>query len=248
LPPRSLCHLTVCAGLWLALATAAAGTAHAGPDPDEQRRETARTLFNEGLEYSDAGRWHEAADRFRRAYQAKATSEIGYNLAQAYSRLGYLATAAELLRRAAADPEAPIAVREAAQLRLAQVAPRLGRLTVHLDPQAGGFAYLDGRLLEPARLGVLLPVDPGPHLLQARWRGGPDLSRRISVAEGSDSQVTLALAPVQPVAGKPTSVFRRGWFWMAVAGVAAGTAVVLTIPHLKGNETPAASSAWHVDP
>ena len=247
MPPRSLCHLTVCAGLWLVLATAMAGTAHAGSGADEQRRETARTLFNEGLEYSDAGRWHEAADRFRRAYQAKATPEIGYNLAQAYIRLGYLATAAELLRRAAADPEASVAVREAAQLRLAQVAPRLGRLSVHLDPPAGGFAYLDGRLLEPARLGVLLPVDPGPHLVQARWRDGPDLSRRISVAEGTDSQITLA-PPVQPPAGKPTSVFRRGWFWMAVAGVAAGTAVVLTIPHLKGNQTPGATTAWHVDP
>jgi hypothetical protein len=231
----------------LALMAAGVGPARAEGASDEQQRVTARALFNEGLEYADAGRWHEAADRFRRAYQAKPTSEIGYNLAQAYIRLGYLATAAELLRRAAVDPEASLAVREAAQARLAQVAPRLGRLAVHLDPSAGGFAYLDGRLLDPVRLGTPMPVDPGPHLLQARWRDGPDLSRRISVPEGTESAVTLA-PPVPPPRQKSTSVFRRGWFWLAVAGVAAGTAVVLTIPHLGGKSPGADTTAWHVDP
>jgi tetratricopeptide (TPR) repeat protein len=223
-----------------------AGTARADSPADDRRREVARTLFNEGLEYSDAGRWHEAAERFRRAYQAKPTPEIGYNLAQAYVRLGYLATAAELLRRAEVDPDAPPAVREAARARLAQVSPRLGRLAIHLDPPAGGHAYLDGRVLEPARLGVAMPVDPGPHLLQARWKSGAELARRISVAEGTESTVVLAPAGTAPE--KPISLFRRGWFWVAVAGIAAGTAVALTVPHLGNNQMGTATTAWHVDP
>jgi tetratricopeptide (TPR) repeat protein len=221
--------------------------AHAEDVPHEQQRAMARTLFNEGLEYSDAGRWYEAADRFRRAYQAKPTSEIGYNLAQAYARLGYLASAAELWRRAAEDPEALPAVREAARARLAQVSPRLGRLQVQLDPQAGGLAYLDGRLLEPARLGVWLPVDPGPHLLQARWQGGTDLSRRISVPEGAESAVTLAPQDA-PVANKRPSILRSGWFWVAVAGLAAGTALALSLPNLRNPQRPPPTAAWHVDP
>jgi len=248
LPPRSICYLTVCAGLWAALA-ATAGVARAKTDnTDEGRRATARTLFNEGLEYSDAGRWHEAADRFRRAYEAKPTSEIGYNLAQAYVRLGYLATAAELWRRAAEDPDATSAVREAARARLAQVSPRLGRLNVQLDPRAGGFAYLDGRLIEPARLGSWLPVDPGPHLLQARWRDGADLSRRITVPEGAESAVTLAPPPPPPVAEKRSSILRSGWFWVAIAGLAAGTAVALSVPHFRNPQPPPPTAAWHVDP
>jgi tetratricopeptide (TPR) repeat protein len=207
----------------------------------------ARALFNEGLEYSDAGRWHEAADRFRRAYEAKATSEIGYNLAQAYIRLGYLATAAVLLQRAAEDPDASPAVREAARVRLAQVSPRLGRLTVTLDPRAGGYAYLDGRPLEPARLGVELPVDPGPHLLQARWQNGPDLSRRITVPEGAGSAVNLAAPSPAPVARKP-SLLRNGWFWVAVAGLAGATAVAVSLPAFRNPQRPAPAAAWHIDP
>jgi len=235
----------VCAGLWLAFAAAA--PARADPPRDEARRIAARALFDEGLEYADAGRWHEAADRFRRAYHAKATSEIGYNLAQAYVRLGYLATAAELLRRAADDPEASPAVREAARARLAQIAPRLGRLKVTLDPPAQGYAYLDGRLLEPGRLGVELPVDPGPHLLQARWRDGPDLSRKISIPEGTGSAVTLANPSPPPVA-ENGSLLHNGWFWLAIAGLAAGAAVAISLPHFRNSRPPPPTAAWHIDP
>jgi hypothetical protein len=241
----------VCAGLLVGLVLAAAGPARAeGPMPLEaDRRETARTMFAQGLEYADAGRWHEAADRFRRAYQAKPTAEIAYNLASAYTRLGYLAGAAELLQRAADDGEASAAVRSAAQARLAQVTPRLGRLTVRLTPATGAFAYLDGRPLEPARLGVTLPVDPGPHLVQARWRDGADLSRRVTIAEGGASTVDL-VPPVPAVAEAPpargTPLYRRGWFWAAMAGVAAGTALAFTLPHLGGDQVSGNVGTWHV--
>lgn len=217
--------------------------------PDADRRETARQFFDQGLEYADAGRWHEAADRFRRAYQAKPTAEIAYNLASAHIRLGYLAGAAELLRRAAEDREATPAVREAARRRLAQVEPRLGRLTVRLEPAAGGFAYLDGRLIEPSLLGVTLPVDPGPHLVQARWRNGADLSHRVTVAEGAGSTVHLA-SPAVTVAAAPASetvpLYRRGWFWVAVVGIAAGTVAALTIPRLGRDEVAGNVGTWQV--
>jgi hypothetical protein len=217
---------------------------------DADRRETARTLFNQGLEYADAGRWHEAADRFRRAYEAKATAEIAYNLATAYTRLGYLAGASELLRRAADDVNASPDVREAARARLAQVAPRLGRLMVQLAPAPGAFAYLDGRPLERSRIGVSLPVDPGPHLVQARWRDGADLTRRVMVAEGATSTVNLVPPAVAVAAGgaaePPRPLHRRPWFWVAVAGVAAGTALALTLPHLGSDGVSGNVGTWHV--
>src|SRR5580765_2925188 len=116
--PRSISPLTVCAGLLAGLITVTPAMARGEPDVDV-RQATARTLFEEGLEYSDAGRWQEAADRFGRAYQAKPTAEIAYNLAQAYVRLGYLSRASEMFRRAAADPQGSAEVREAARARLA---------------------------------------------------------------------------------------------------------------------------------
>jgi hypothetical protein len=218
---------------------------------DAGQRETARTLFNQGLEYSDAGRWQEAADRFRRAYEVKATAEIAYNLAQAYIRLGYLAGASELFRRAAEDPEASPAAREAARARLAQVSPRLGRLTVRLDLERGAFAYLDGHPLERGMIGVVMPVDPGPHLVQARWRNGTDVSRRVTLAEGSESTVTLTppgALVTAPRSQASVGLLRRGWFWFAVAGVAAGTAVALSIPRLRGHDVGGNVGTWHIDP
>lgn len=242
--PRSICHLTVCAGLIAALVSGAP-LARAASDDDAARQATARTLFDEGLEYSDAGRWQEAADRFRRAYKAKPTAEIGYNLAQVYVRLGYLSGAAEMFRRAAVDPEASPPVREAARARLAQVTPRLGRLSVRLDSHEEAMVSVDGQPLERNRLGVPMTVDPGPHLVRARFGDGVDLSRRVTVAEGAESTVTLAPPPA--AAPEPRrGLLRRGWFWVAVAGVAAGTATALVIAQGRGDPSGNVGT-WHID-
>jgi hypothetical protein len=231
----------------VAICVAVPVSARGEGDDAEVRQATARTLFNEGLEYSDAGRWQEAADRFGRAYQSKPTAEIAYNLAQAYVRLGHLSSAAEMLRRAASDPEATPAVREASRARLAQVTPRLGRLAVRLDSRQDALVTVDGRMIEAGNLGVAMPVDPGPHLVRARWGDGQDLSRRVTVAEGAES--TIILAPPATANTEPSrSVLRRGWFWMAVAGVAAGTAVALAISQGRGAEPSGSVGTWHVDP
>jgi hypothetical protein len=243
----SISHLTVCAGLLTALLTAIPSPARGEAEPDGARQATARTLFDEGLEYSDAGRWQEAADRFGRAYQMKPTAEIAYNLAQAHIRLGHLTAATDMLRRAATDPEGAPRVRDAALARLAQVTPRLGRLAVRLENRQDALVTVDGRPVEAGNLGVSMAVDPGPHLVQARWGDGQDLSRRVTVAEGAESTVILAPpvpAPVEP----PRSLLRRGWFWMAVAGVAAGTAVALSISKGGGGEPSGNVGTWHVDP
>jgi hypothetical protein len=244
--PRTISPLTVCAGLLAALYAMTPALARGEAEQESARQSTARRLFDEGLEYSDAGRWQEAADRFTRAYRTKATAEIAYNLAQAQIRLGHLSAAAEMLRRAAADPEAAPQVREAAGARLSQVTPRLGRLAVRLETRQDAMVILDGRTLEPGTLGVPVAVDPGPHLVQARWGDGQDLSRRVTVAEGAESTVVLA-PPVPGPVEAPHSLLRRGWFWMAVAGVAAGTVVALSIS--QGRSDPNGSvGTWRIVP
>src|SRR3954467_4480916 len=87
LASRSLFQITVCAGLMVAIGVAVPVSARGDADDTDVSQAPARPLFNEGLEYPDAGRWQEAADRFGRAYQSKPTAEIAYNLAQAYVRL-----------------------------------------------------------------------------------------------------------------------------------------------------------------
>ena len=235
----------MCAGLIAALVSTARPAW--AERTEDARQAAARTLFNEGLEYSDAGRWQEAADRFRRAYQERPTAEIAYNLAQANVRLGHLSEAAGLFRRAAVDPEAAAPVREAARARLAQVAPRLGRLSVRLDSPDEAVVYVDGLAIERASLAAPLAVDPGPHLVQARWGDGVAEARRVTVAEGTESTVTLAPPAAAPIAGSSPSVLRRGWFWMAVAGVAAGTAAALALSQGRGGEPNGNVGTWHIE-
>jgi len=242
-------RLLLCAGLIFGLALARV-PAWAQTPMDEERRVAARNLFNEGLEYADAGRWLEAADRFRRAYAVKPTPEIGYNLATAYLRLGHPAYASQLLRRAADDPNAAPPVRYAASARLAQVLPRLAQLTVRLEAAPGAVAYLDGQPLARALIGVPIPVDPGPHLVQAYRGDGTPVSRRITVAEGGQSTVVLdapppALVVAAPARKAPTSLVRKPWFWIAVAG-AAGTALAVALPLTQGNATTGNVGAWQV--
>jgi hypothetical protein len=201
---------------------------------EAERRAAARTLFGEGLAHADAGRWSEAAERFERAYAVRPSHEIGYNLSTALIHLGRLVGASELLRRAADDTAAPPAVRNAARARLAQVTPRLARLTVQLRGAPEGYAYLDGRPLARAMLGVALPVDPGRHLVQARDPNGASLSRPIALEEGGESSVTLDVSGVLPGGeARPrglAGLSRRPWFWAAIAGVAGAA---LAIPLLS---------------
>lgn len=173
-------------------------TAHAAAqDDDEARAASARALFQEGVELADSSEWFEAADRFRRALTLRDSPVIAYNLASALRQLGQLVEAAELLERivdnAGADPE----LRRSAASALADIRPRLGRLSLRIEGrQPGDVIAIDTHRVPDERLGSTLPIDPGTHIVTAA-RGEKTLhSEPIFVLEGSSYEVTFRLAPL----------------------------------------------------
>jgi hypothetical protein len=154
-------------------------------------------LFKEGLKSLEAERWQDAADRFDRAYTLRPTPEIAYNLTSALVKLGRLVRASELLREVAQDAHASQRVRDAAAVRLSQVEPLLGRLTV-LVAGADVVVSLDGRPLESALLGVAIPVDPGLHTISARRGGDTFFVQDVTVADGGSGGISIVAPEPAP--------------------------------------------------
>jgi hypothetical protein len=84
-------------------------------------------------------------------------------------------------------------VRDAAQVRLAQVEPRLARLTVQAPD--GAEVILDGRPLEAALLGVAIPVDPGLHTINARHADETFFVREVILDEAGADEIAIVAPP-----------------------------------------------------
>jgi hypothetical protein len=159
------------------------------------RAAAARTLFQEGVELADASRWPEAADRFRQALTLRESPVIAYNLASALRQLGRLVEASSLLRGIADDAGADPALRASATTALADITPRIGRLTIEAEGlEPGDHIAIDDQAVPGAQLGVAISVDPGSHIVTAR-RGDRVLYREpLIVFEGTSRELTLQLA------------------------------------------------------
>ena len=182
--------------LALVLVPAGAEAQETGEGEEASERGAARVLFQEGVELSDEGRWAEAAERFGRALDITDSAVVRFNLSSALTELGRLTEASEHLRHVIRDEEAQPEVREAARERLAELEPRLARLTIHVRGAATE-VQLNGQPISRAIYGVPMPVDPGPHTVTLE-RGGRTLeTRTVELAEGqSDAIVFEAPAPL----------------------------------------------------
>lgn len=168
----------------------------AAAQDDVERTALARSLFRQGVELSDAGRWAEAADHFRRSLSLRDSPIVEFNLATALTHTGRLVEATELFRRASRDPEAPERLRQAARQQIDALAPRLGRLTVEVEGPLGSVELrMDGDALPREGVGVAAPADPGHHVLVA-LRDGAEVARsEVDVAEGGAASVRLVVPP-----------------------------------------------------
>lgn len=165
----------------------------------EEETAAARALFAEGLELAQREEWALAADRFERTLALQDSPTVAYNLAVAWTHTGRLVAAAEHLRRVVRDETTPAGVRNLAQQRLAELEPRIARLTLEVEGSIAGIALrLDGTPVSSARIGVALPADPGRHAVEA-LRGGDVVARAESeIAEGTSATLRLVV-PAAPI-------------------------------------------------
>ncbi len=177
----------------------AASSAHAGPADVEVR--VARQLFADAEKDEDGGRWNDALVKLRRVAQVKLTAGIHYHIALCEEHVGHLATALDEYTSSEVQARSENAgdVLRLVGARIADLGPRVPRLTIRLVPNvAGATVTLDGAKLSTAVLGTALPVDPGEHHIEAGTADRPATTRTVTMHERDTTVVDLPLADAPP--------------------------------------------------
>jgi tetratricopeptide (TPR) repeat protein len=245
--------------LSLALSTGATATAtrlaHADPASAITAEDRARAAakFHEGEAAFKRHAYSEAADDFEAAYAIAPHPFALWNAADSREKAGDLARAANLCARYLRESPANDANRSEAAARLASLTPRLSRVTI--TAPGGDGATIDGA---PAPSFELF-VDPGDHLVAAKFPDGP-AERRVSLVAGARASITLEPerarprpAPFSAMGGeRPDVIFAarsqkplgRGW----IVGGAAATAALGGLVLWSGLDTHSAYQAYAKEP
>jgi len=177
----------------------AASPAHAAPGVVEVR--AARQLFVDAEKDEDGGRWADALVKLRRVSQVKLTAGIHYHVALCEEHLGHLAAALDEYTSAEgqARAEGAVDVLHLVGKRIADLAPRVPRLTIRLAPAApDATVTLDGAKLSPALFGTALPVDPGEHRIDVAAPDRVPTSQSVTMRERDTTTIDLQLAEPPP--------------------------------------------------
>jgi hypothetical protein len=146
----------------------------------------AATLFRQAKELMDEGRFAEACPKLDRSRTLDPQVGTTLNLALCYERLGKTASSWAMWLDGAAEAAAK-GQRERETLarnRAGQLEARLLRITIFVAPQADLEMIelkLDGVSVPMARWGAPIPVDAGPHWVQAAAQGKRPWAESIEV-------------------------------------------------------------------
>jgi hypothetical protein len=175
----------------------------------------ARAQFHQGLALETAGDWAGALALFQQVALVKLTPQVRFHIGMCEEHLGQLAAALGDYELAAHEADEAKVAEVSAQVasRRDELKARIPQLTITRG--AGGeyaSVSLDGVSLGAASIGVKLPVDPGPHRLEALASGFKPFRTTIEIAEKESKKVEITLeripAPVQkpdPVASTSTA-------------------------------------------
>jgi len=247
------------AALTLLLATpcwlAAAPTTAQAQDDETAR---ARALFEEGVEFADQARWQEAADRFEQTLRIRSTAVVGYNLALALVNLGRLVEAQRYLEQIGHERTVDRRLRRDARRALADLTPRIGALTIHLDGDLAGVEVRVGSREIPAdRIGAEIAADPGRQVVVATLHGREVDRAEVTIRQGAPAEVTLHVVPTAEQAARAGieeetpglvdeggtdsgsgSILGKWWLWAGVGAVVVGAIVVTLLVSSGGTPDP----------
>jgi hypothetical protein len=169
---------------------------------DEVDEAAARVLFSEGRKLAADGDYAAACPKFEESFRLDPGIGTGFNLADCWEHIGRTASAwGRFLGVAAAAKALGQGEREqVARERAAALEPKLSRLTVLVpSPAPDMVVKRDAVPLGPASWGVAVPVDPGPHVVQATAPGRIPLSIDVTVGPSGDApSVTVPALAIDP--------------------------------------------------
>lgn len=182
-------------------------------DEDAATVSVARELFDEGRKLVREGKHAEACPKFEESLRLAPGIGTQFNLADCWERMGRTASASALFSLAAASANAAgQADREQAlRERAAALEPRLSKLTVEVPEQNTHLVVaLDDSLLDRAKWGIAVPLDPGTHTISARARGKKEWRKTVYIHPDASSETVRvpeleADAVIEPSAERDSS-------------------------------------------
>jgi hypothetical protein len=191
----------------------------AASEPTPSELSVARRLFDEGRVAEDAGRWREAADKFRRATAIKDTPGMRFHLARCQEEQGAFVEALvefdrarELIDSGVRAPDVEKLLADARE----RVRAKVALLTLRLPGTVQNVSVeLDGKALSGSVLGVPMPINPGKHRLNAVAVGRTPFTTELELGTGEVRQLPIDLpvattvptaaptAGIAPVVGAP---------------------------------------------
>jgi hypothetical protein len=203
---------------------------------------TAEALFRQGRRAMDAKNFPEACPRFAESQKLDPAAGTLMNLATCEEKVGKLAGAWQHWKEAidslpAKDDRIPFA-----RSRVDDLEKRLPRLRISLakDSGTGVNVLRDEMELGAAGQGVLLPVDPGPHVVTVRMRGHLDEKVTVVLAESEEKQIEVHPGPAELADtshGSKSLPRTLGWVTggIGVAGVATGVITGVMLANTKSS-------------
>ena len=159
----------------------------------------ARAQFQQGLALETAGDWAGALDLFQQVAQVKLTPQVRFHVGLCEEHLGRLSAALGDYELAAHEADEAKVAEVSAQVasRRDELRARIPQLTIARG-RGGEYATvsLDGVTLGSSSIGLKLPVDPGPHSVEARAPGYQPFRASIDLAERDSKKIEVTLEPV----------------------------------------------------
>jgi hypothetical protein len=166
----------------------------------------AREKFRQAISLQTGGDWAGALSLLREVAAVKITPQVRFNMALCEENLGQLVAARgsyELtIVEAEAGTDAGSVVDEARQ-RLDALEARIPKVVIERGEGADlARVSLDGIAVGATLLGKPMPIDPGPHVVEASARGFSTFRESFRVAEKEQKFVRITLTPVTSEAAK----------------------------------------------
>ncbi len=176
----------------------------AGPARADNDKAIAEALFREGKTLLAAGKVPQACGKLAESHRIDPKLGTLLNVASCHQQEGKTASAwAEFTEAATQAGRANQAERvRFARQHADEVEKILSRLTLEAKAAHDVEVKLDGRTIGAAALGSAIPVDPGPHTVQASATGKKAWTGSIVVEKGPVSQV-LAIPTLEDEAPPP---------------------------------------------
>ncbi len=237
---RGALALVLTAACALVALPAAAQAPAGGGDREAERTQ----LYKEAVDLANAGRWGDAAEKLRAVLAIRSSPKVQFTFAQAEEHVGKLAMAYDAYAQALADAEAArendVADTAGAALHALAARVPIVRVKVTGVGASAATATIDEHA---ARIGDLVRVDPGEHVVSVTAPGARAAQSKITIAEGQRVEVPVQLvaegfqeapaatpAPAPPEAEGEAATAPEtasGPFpWRMVGLVAAGVGVV----------------------